>query len=61
MATSRAVLMTVGQLSFYDQIKITLISTNVFADNLFTHFLSSLSAVSVTACFLNNQTQNWIF
>lgn len=47
MATSRAVLMTVGQLSFYDQVKQMLISTNVFTDNLITHFLSSLTAVSI--------------
>lgn len=48
MATSRAVLMTVGQLSFYDQVKQILISTSMFADNLVTHFLSSLTAVSNT-------------
>ncbi|XKL68624.1 hypothetical protein PGB90_006393 [Kerria lacca] len=47
MATSRAVLMTVGQLSFYDQVKQMLISTNVFTDNLITHFLSSLTAGAV--------------
>lgn len=46
MATSRAVLMTIGQLSFYDQVKQMLIATNVFSDNLLTHFLSSLTAVS---------------
>lgn len=46
MATSRAVLMTVGQLSFYDQVKQMLIATNIFSDNLLTHFLSSLTAVS---------------
>lgn len=45
MATSRAVLMTVGQLSFYDQIKQMLIASGVFADNLLTHFISSLAAV----------------
>lgn len=46
MATSRAILMTVGQLSFYDQVKQMLIATSVFSDNLVTHFLSSLTAVS---------------
>lgn len=46
MATSRAVLMTVGQLSFYDQIKQMLIASGVFEDNLLTHFMSSLAAVS---------------
>ena len=46
MATSRAVLMTVGQISFYDQIKQTLLGTVYFEDNIITHLLSSLSAVS---------------
>lgn len=45
-ATSRAVLMTVGQLSFYDQVKMMLLASGIFEDNLLTHFLSSLSAVS---------------
>ena len=44
-ATSRAVLMTIGQLSFYDQIKITLLGTSYFKDDLVTHFVASLSAV----------------
>ncbi|XP_022911252.1 mitochondrial dicarboxylate carrier [Onthophagus taurus] len=44
MATSRAVFMTIGQLSFYDQIKILLLSTGFFQDNLTTHFTSSLVA-----------------
>lgn len=44
-ATSRAVLMTIGQLSFYDQVKLMLISSGYFEDNLGTHFLSSLTAV----------------
>lgn len=47
MATSRAVLMTVGQLSFYDQIKQMLIASGVFADNLLTHFMASLAAGAV--------------
>lgn len=46
MATSRAVLMTIGQLSFYDQVKLFLLKTGYFSDNLTTHFLSSLTAVS---------------
>nr|CAD7444245.1 unnamed protein product [Timema bartmani] len=45
-ATSRAVLMTVGQLSFYDQVKMTLLEHG-FSDNLTTHFLSSLTAGAV--------------
>uniref|UniRef100_A0A8R1HXN8 Mitochondrial dicarboxylate carrier n=1 Tax=Caenorhabditis japonica TaxID=281687 RepID=A0A8R1HXN8_CAEJA len=47
MATSRAILMTIGQLSFYDQIKQTLISSGIADDNLKTHFASSISAASV--------------
>ncbi|CAI5454637.1 unnamed protein product [Caenorhabditis angaria] len=47
MATSRAILMTIGQLSFYDQIKQTLITSGVAEDNLTTHFASSISAASV--------------
>lgn len=44
-ATSRAIFMTIGQLSFYDQIKLMLLSTPYFKDNSTTHFLASLSAV----------------
>lgn len=46
-ATSRAVFMTIGQLSFYDQIKILLLKSGYFTDNLTTHFLSSLSAGAI--------------
>jgi len=46
----RAVLMTVGQLSFYDQVKQLLLSSGHFDDNSTTHFLSSLTAVSGTKC-----------
>ncbi|XP_019880991.1 mitochondrial dicarboxylate carrier isoform X1 [Aethina tumida] len=45
-ASSRAVLMTVGQLSFYDQIKMMLLKTPFFVDNVTTHFTSSLIAAS---------------
>lgn len=45
-ATMRAVLMTVGQLSFYDQVKQILLASGYFGDNSTTHFLSSLTAVS---------------
>jgi len=38
--------MTVGQLSFYDQVKMMLLASGIFEDNLLTHFLSSLAAVS---------------
>uniref|UniRef100_A0A8D8UZK5 Mitochondrial dicarboxylate carrier n=1 Tax=Cacopsylla melanoneura TaxID=428564 RepID=A0A8D8UZK5_9HEMI len=46
-ATSRAVLMTVGQLSFYDQVKLGLLNTPYFEDNTTTHFLSSLTAGAI--------------
>ncbi|XP_012273566.1 mitochondrial dicarboxylate carrier isoform X2 [Orussus abietinus] len=46
-ATSRATLMTIGQLSFYDQIKLLLLQTGIFHDNPTTHFLSSLSAGAI--------------
>lgn len=46
-ATMRAVLMTVGQLSFYDQVKQLLLSSGYFGDNSTTHFLSSLTAGAV--------------
>ncbi|XP_071796527.1 mitochondrial dicarboxylate carrier-like [Asterias amurensis] len=44
MAIIRAVFMTVGQLSLYDQFKQILISTGMFSDNMFTHFTSSFMA-----------------
>ncbi|KAL6723920.1 hypothetical protein ANCDUO_09831 [Ancylostoma duodenale] len=47
MATSRAVLMTIGQLSFYDQIKQMLIESGIAQDNLYTHFSSSFCAASI--------------
>lgn len=53
MATARAVLMTVGQISFYEQIKQTLLTTRFFEDNPTTHFASSLAA----ACIATTLTQ----
>ncbi|CAH1793748.1 unnamed protein product [Owenia fusiformis] len=44
MASSRAVLMTVGQISFYDQIKVLLLTTKYFDDNVITHFSASTMA-----------------
>ncbi|CAH0397893.1 unnamed protein product [Chilo suppressalis] len=44
MTCSRAVLMTIGQLSFYDKIKELLLSTSYFSDNVVTHVTSSLLA-----------------
>ncbi|XP_043247341.1 mitochondrial dicarboxylate carrier-like isoform X1 [Amphibalanus amphitrite] len=46
-ATVRAMLMTVGQLSFYDQVKQTLLGTGYFEDNVTTHFTSSLMAGAI--------------
>lgn len=45
-ATARAVLVTIGQLSMYDQYKFLLLThmSAVFQDNLLTHFTSSLLA-----------------
>ena len=41
--------MTIGQLCFYDQVKLTLLSfPDYFQDNLVTHFTSSLAAVKHT-------------
>ena len=46
-ASSRAVMVTVGQLCFYDVIKAYLLTTPYFKDNLTTHFTSSLGAVRI--------------
>lgn len=46
-ATTRAVFMTIGQLSFYDLFKDLLLSTSYFTDGPTTHFLSSLGAGGV--------------
>jgi len=47
-ATGRAILMTIGQLCFYDQVKLTLLSfPDYFQDNLVTHFTSSLAAGAI--------------
>lgn len=44
MACSRGVLVTIGHLAFYDEIKYQLIATEYFKDNLLTHFTSSIGA-----------------
>jgi dicarboxylate transporter 10 len=44
MATLRGVLVTIGQLAFYDEFKTRLIRTKYFDDNLFTHFTASMGA-----------------
>ncbi|OAD55624.1 Mitochondrial dicarboxylate carrier [Eufriesea mexicana] len=46
-ATLRAALMNIGQLSFYDQVKITLLQTGYFKDNPITHIVSSVFAGAV--------------
>ncbi|KAF7993099.1 hypothetical protein HCN44_005880 [Aphidius gifuensis] len=46
-ATGRAILMTIGQLSFYDQIKQYLLTHANMNDNLGTHFAASLSAGAI--------------
>lgn len=47
MASSRAILVTVGQLACYDQIKQTLMSTGYFKDNVFTHVTCSAIAGTI--------------
>lgn len=46
-ATSRAVFMTIGQLSFYDQVKKMMIESGYFTDNLTTHLLASSVAGAI--------------
>lgn len=50
MATIRAIVMTVGQLSVYDQVKELLLYSGYFTDNANLHFTSSITAVRV--CFI---------
>ncbi|KAK5640942.1 hypothetical protein RI129_009489 [Pyrocoelia pectoralis] len=45
-ATGRAIFMTIGQLSFYDQVKLFLLKAGL-GDNTGTHFLSSLTAGAI--------------
>ncbi|ELT98454.1 hypothetical protein CAPTEDRAFT_124865 [Capitella teleta] len=47
MASSRATLVTVGQLSFYDQFKQILLALPLFEDNMITHFSASFMAGAV--------------
>ncbi|ALC46228.1 Dic1 [Drosophila busckii] len=46
-ATARGVLMTIGQIAFYDQIKLYLLKTDYFKDDLVTHFTASLAAGAI--------------
>lgn len=43
----RSIVMTVGQLAFYDETKTRLIQTHYFKDNLLTHFTASAIAGSI--------------
>ncbi|KAI0223693.1 Mitochondrial dicarboxylate carrier [Lamellibrachia satsuma] len=47
LASSRAVLVTIGQLSFYDQFKQMLLKSGYFQDNITTHFTASFMAGAV--------------
>ncbi|KAJ8979393.1 hypothetical protein NQ317_015822 [Molorchus minor] len=47
-ASTRGGMMTIGQLSFYDQIKLTLLGTGLFNDNISTHFTASASAGAIS-------------
>lgn len=47
MASSRATLVTIGQLSCYDQFKQLLLMTPIFKDNIITHFSASFLAGAV--------------
>ncbi|NXW79783.1 DIC protein, partial [Hirundo rustica] len=51
VASGRGALVTVGQLSCYDQAKQLVLATGLLSDNIFTHFLSSFIA-GICATFL---------
>ncbi|NXX35222.1 DIC protein, partial [Nicator chloris] len=51
VASPRGALVTVGQLSCYDQAKQLVLATGLLSDNVFTHFLSSFIA-GICATFL---------
>lgn len=70
VATMRAVVMTVGQLSVYDQVKLVLLYTGLFEDNPNLHFTSSIITVKFpkkfckylpikTINFLGNHCNNY--
>lgn len=46
-ATGRGFLMTIGQIAFYDQVKVTLLKTGYFKDDPRLHFVSSLAAGAI--------------
>ncbi|NXR16686.1 DIC protein, partial [Cinclus mexicanus] len=51
VASARGALVTIGQLSCYDQAKQLVLATGLLSDNVFTHFLSSFIA-GICATFL---------
>lgn len=46
-ATSRGFMMTIGQIAFYDQVKVLLLTTGYFKDDPLTHFAASLTAGAI--------------
>jgi solute carrier family 25 (mitochondrial dicarboxylate transporter), member 10 len=50
MTAIRGGLVTVGQLAFYDEIKVQLLKTKYFEENLVTHFTASLGAGCAATC-----------
>ncbi|XP_061844101.1 mitochondrial dicarboxylate carrier isoform X1 [Nerophis lumbriciformis] len=60
MASSRGALVTVGQLACYDQAKQLVLGTGMLGDNMFTHFLSSFIAVSITLPLNGQQREQYI-
>lgn len=61
MATIRAVVMSVGQLSVYDQVKIVLLYTGFFDDNPNCHFSASVITVPPDDSSLQTKLFNTAF
>lgn len=61
MATPRAVVMAVGQLAVYDQVKLMLLYTNSFGDNMKLHFTSSILAVYIPRITITKRKINTEF
>ncbi len=51
LAVARAVLVSAGQLAFYDEFKTRMIRTTHFTDNVTTHFLASMGAGLIATFF----------
>ncbi|MGH0156487.1 UNVERIFIED_CONTAM: hypothetical protein FKN15_046857 [Acipenser sinensis] len=60
MASSRGALVTVGQLSCYDQAKQAVLSTGILSDNIFTHFLASFIARERSAVSCCESISVWL-